>query len=115
MLPCHSQLAINIVQLDDCLIGVSDGIRPEKVIGISEEIGYGVYAPYTEAGTVVADNLVASCHSVHKDSAVQSAFFAVYTKLRAAWNFFTSPAEEQDFVELPWILQHIIASVHTIL
>lgn len=101
------------VQLGDCIIGVGDGIRPEKVVDISEEIGYGVYAPYTTSGTIVADNVVASCHSVHKDAVIQNAFLALYTKLRSAWNCLV-PAET-DFVQLPWLLQYIVASVHTIL
>jgi hypothetical protein len=83
------------------------------VVSIAEEIGKGVYAPYTASGTLVADGIVASCHSVHKDTVIQNAFIALYTTLRAAWSYISFA--ETDFVQLPWFIQFIISSVHTIL
>jgi hedgehog len=82
-----------------------DNFRVEEVIAISTESYRGVYAPLTATGTLVVDNVVASCYAVIDSQSVAHAAFGplrLWANTRAAlrhlvsWSSLSSSASSSS-------------------
>lgn len=53
----------NIVEGDELLIQATEGFQPSLVVGVNFVEEEGLFNPYTVAGDLVVDGVLASCHS----------------------------------------------------
>lgn len=49
---------------DFLLVSVNGSLVPQKITKISSQLSRGVYAPLTNEGTIIVDNVVASCYAL---------------------------------------------------
>ncbi|CAB3411147.1 unnamed protein product [Caenorhabditis bovis] len=71
------------VNIGDCLMIYSeDTMTPSKVVSTSTFYSNGVYAPMTDSGDLIVDNIYASCHNVIKTSTLSHTFLSLVTGLQ---------------------------------
>jgi hypothetical protein len=76
------------VQPGECLLRVVDGkLVSEQVTEVARERQVGIYAPVTEAGSIIVNDVVASCYSGYFSShRIQHALFKMMERAADAFN-----------------------------
>jgi hypothetical protein len=76
------------VQPGECLLRVVDGkLVSEQVTKVARERQVGIYAPVTEAGSIIVNDVVASCYSGYFSShRIQHALFKMMERAADAFN-----------------------------
>jgi len=94
--------AAGSLELGECVLVNRDGqVNPSRVVGLSESIKTGIYAPLTHSGNLVVDNTVGSCYSNHEAFHTQNAFYRVFMMLQ---NTLFGTTGAMSVVDVPPIL-----------
>lgn len=76
----------------------SDALVPRKVIRITTELHTGFYAPLTYEGTIVVNNITASCYALVESHAAAHASFMPIRAMHRMGDWFGTPRTAQPIV-----------------
>jgi len=96
----------------ECLL-VKDGdqIRESEITEIGRETKTGIYAPLTKSGTVLVDDVVASCYSKFEGYYVQNTFYRVFNLLQT---LFTSVTDSSSNPVDPPNMLHLFETMESV-
>lgn len=81
---------------DHVLVYVADGtLAPRKVVRITAELHQGFYAPLTYEGTIVVNNVTASCYALVESHAAAHASFMPIRAMHRVGEWFGSGHAQQ--------------------
>lgn len=96
----HSQrvrylFADKIEEGDFLLVNVNSNLVPKKVVHVSAVLAQGVYAPLTAVGTVIVDQVAASCYALVDSQSVAHWSFLPFRLAKGLWHM-VSPATKSS-------------------
>ncbi|KAE9549579.1 hypothetical protein FO519_007200 [Halicephalobus sp. NKZ332] len=103
------------VAVGDCLLKQTEEktFAPMQVTVISTTEERGAFSPMTESGTIVVNQVMASCHNVVKSETLSHTFFKIVLKLeRKVRQFFTYVDGEKEEVHLPYGVEFVFKTLH---
>uniref|UniRef100_A0AC34RLL8 Uncharacterized protein n=1 Tax=Panagrolaimus sp. JU765 TaxID=591449 RepID=A0AC34RLL8_9BILA len=103
------------IAVGDCLLKQNKdrAFVPIRVGSISTTEEKGVYSPMTESGTIVVNQIMASCHNVVKSETLSHTFFKTVLKVeRSIRQFFTYINGDKSEVHLPFGVEFIFKALH---
>lgn len=82
--------ADKIQEGDYLLVSVNSNLIPKKVVRVAVTLSEGVFAPLTAAGTIIVNQVVASCYAVVNSQDVAHWSFMPFRLAKSLSNWFTS-------------------------
>lgn len=84
-----------------------------QVAAISTAEEKGAFSPMTESGTIVVNQVMASCHNVVKSETLSHTFFKTVLKFeRRIRQFFTYGNGDKKEVHLPYGVEFVFKTLH---
>ncbi len=117
----YTSLHAGAVQVDDC-VRVRDStthiIRPARVVSMSHIVRPGAYAPLTNDGRLVVNDILVSCYAVVHDHRLAHGYFQLMSTLNRWFGRLanvTSTNVHASDTHLPAYVQIVFDSIHHLL
>lgn len=83
----HYMFADQIQEGDYLLASVNSNLEPKKVVKVAAVLSQGVFAPLTTTGTVIVDDVAASCYAVIDSQSVAHWSFMPFRLAKSIWHW----------------------------
>ena len=110
-----------VVDIGDCVRVLNAGLstpslRPRRVMSIAHFIRQGAYAPLTNDGRLMVNNVQVSCYAVVHDHSLAHGYFQlVATVYRWVFGVTGSPVDSPHDTHLPAYVHMIFDCIHHLL